>query len=206
MDLSIETIIGAVVLLMGGGGLGVWGKIWIDKQRIEVERSQQDQANNLAGKHADQDFLKEGFKLAVEVITRQRDDAFKQVDELRRRLDNTELEIVGLKLSNSFDPFPRWMVDLDGRYLFVNWCFEERLLQPRGQARRDIVGETHDSMWPPEIGAKIRMLDQQARQRPDGRARAVVTLEPFGEVSIFKFPVKVHGVIVAYAGYIMEHV
>lgn len=152
----------------------------------------------------DQDFIRQGFELAVKVITSQRDDALHLNEEIRKRLDNAELEIVGLKLANSFDPFPRWMVDLEGRFLFVNTCFEERFLFPRDVARRDIVGKGHDFIWPPALCTKLKELDGLARSRPDGRARAVMELDG-SEVSIFKMPVRVHGVIVANAGYIMDH-
>jgi hypothetical protein len=193
MDLSqIILILGAVG---GGGAIGAVAQVYLGRLN-----------STMTVRKGDQDFIREGFELAVKVITDQRDDALKANEEMRRRLDNTELEIVGLKLSSSFDPFPRWMVDLEGRYLFVNPCFEERFLEPMSMSRRDIVGKGHEVLWPPEVCEKIKHLNQMARSRPDGRARAVVNLDGMGEVSLFKFPVRVHGVIVAYAGYIMEHV
>lgn len=186
-----------IVLLLGavggGGAVGALAQVYLGTKKAEQET-----------KAHDQDFIREGFQLAVQVITDQRNDALRLNDEMRRRLDNTELEIVGLKLANSFDPFPRWMVDLEGRFLFVNACFEERFLQPFNKSRRDVVGHGHDSIWPPELCAKLKQLDEMARRRPDGRARAVLTMDGV-EVSIFKFPIRVHGVIVAYAGYVMEH-
>lgn len=185
-----------VGLMGGGGGLGALGQLYLGKLKIvQVSRA------------GDQDFIRQGFELAVKVITQQRDDALHINDEMRRRLDNAELEIVGLKLANSFDPFPRWMVDLEGRFIYANACFEERYLVTRSppMSRRDIVGHGHEIIWPPDLCRKIRDLDLMARRRPDGRARAVLTLEDV-EASLYKFPIRVHGVIVAYAGYVMEHV
>lgn len=195
--MNTELIIGAIGLVFGGGGIGAILQVYLGKVKISAEQKQHDL-----------DYLQRGFKLAVDVVTNQRDDALKLVQNMRTELDDMKLEIAGLKLASGFDPFPRWMVDLEGRYLYINACFEERILLPRGIHRSELIGSGHDRIWPDAFCKKLRELDVLARTRPDGRARAVVeiTLDPDGvseEFTVYKFPVRVHGVIVAYAGYIM---
>ena len=185
--------LGLVAAAAGGGGVGALAQVYIGQLKAKQEI-----------KRDDQDFIREGFELAVKVVTDQRNDALESLKEVRRELADMQLEIVGLKLANSFDPFPRWMVDLEGRYIYTNACFEEKYLEPRGMLKRDIIGQTHEALWPPEVCSKIRQLDGQARSRPDGRARAVLILQE-EEATLYKFPVRVQGVVVAYAGYIMEH-
>lgn len=160
---------------------------------------------DLEAKKSDQEFIREGFELAVKVVTDQRNDALGLIKDMRQELGEMQLEMVGLKLANSFDPFPRWMVDLEGRYIFINTCFEECYLVPRNMYRRDIIGKGHEVLWPEEFCQRLHALDAIARARPDGKARAVVEIAK-QEHTLFKFPVRVQGVIVAYAGYLMENV
>lgn len=191
---ALDSTIEILGLLAAGGGVGALSQVVITSLTTKKEL-----------KKDNQDFIKEGFELAVKVVTDQRDDALTQLREVRRELADLHLEVMGLKLSNSFDPFPRWMVNLDGKYIYVNSCFVERFLEPLGHRERDIIGQGHDFLWPPELCKKIASLDAAARVRPDGRARAV-TLVNGVEWTIYKFPVRVQGVIVAYAGYMMEMV
>jgi hypothetical protein len=190
--MALMDLLPYVAAAAGGGGIGAVSQVYLG--RLSAVR---------VSKKDDQDFIRQGFELAVKVVTDQRNDALELLKEQRDRLDQMELEIVGLKLASSFDPFPRWIVDLEGRYVFVNSCFEERFLRTRQPPLniRDIIGQKHDFIWPPEFCVKINMLDAQARSRPDGRARANLIIEGT-QHNVYKFPVRLHGVIVGYAGYI----
>jgi PAS domain-containing protein len=191
--MDLVNILTGAGLLGSGGFLGWIGKLYLDKSRLDSEVQ-----------HTNLSFIQDQFQLALKVVTDQRDNALEEKKELLSRLDNLELEIVGLKLSNNFDPFPRWMVDLQGKFLYVNPCFEERYLYTREPPihRRDLIGKGHDIIWPKEFFDKLHELDKAAKTRPDGRARAHMVING-DDVTVYKFPVRIHGIIVAYAGYIL---
>lgn len=189
--MALMDILPYVAAAAGGGGIGALAQVFIGTKSVSKEQRKNDQ-----------DFIQKGFELAIKVITDQRDSAIGSANELRTRLDNMELEIVGLKLASSFDPFPRWIVNLEGEYIYVNSCFEEQFLRNRNPPMniRDLIGKKHDAIWPPELCEKLKTLDAAARSRPDGRARAHVIVEG-QQLNLYKFPVRLHGVIVGYAGY-----
>lgn len=146
-------------------------------------------------------------ELVVNKIGEQRDLYKKQVEELERKYDLLELEVQGLRLVNGRDPFPRWLVDMQGRYIFINPCFEERFLKPLNKMARDLIGQTHETggLWPLDFCAKLRTLDEIARQRPDGRAKAVMRVH--GQMlTVYKLPVRhvPSGAIMAYEGWITD--
>jgi hypothetical protein len=148
---------------------------------------------------------RDDFKLILEVVTGQRDEARAEVREMRGRFENFELEIQGLRLSQDFDPFPNWMVDLEGRYLYVSREFERQFLRNREPplTYRDLIGKTHANHFPTEFCGKLKALSDEARRRPDAKARATTVLEG-SQVTVHKFPIRVGGIIVAFAGYITE--
>ena len=123
---------------------------------------------------------------------------------MQRQVDNLELEVQGLRLSQGFEPFPRWMVDLAGRYLSVNSCFEEQFLRPKDVHAKDVIGLRHEEVWGDQSFAdKLRLLDDEARRRPDGKAKATVGVGG-KQLTVYKVPVRQSGVIVAYAGFITD--
>lgn len=150
------------------------------------------------------------FEVIIEELKGQRDAAFARLDERDARLTKLEAEIKGLHLTRDLDPFPHWVVDRSGEYLYVNREFERYFLEPKGLSYRDAVGKKHPDLWPPEFCEVLRTLDAAARSRPDGTARAVTEIDvaELGRtnVTVHKFPIrfKPSGVIVAYAGYITD--
>lgn len=140
------------------------------------------------------------------VLVQQRDEAFERIDKLEQRVESQEAEISGLRIARDLDPFPNWIVDLQGHYNFVNRPFEECFLEPQKKTYRDIIGKTHEDFWPATFVETLRTLDTAARKRPDGAARANTTLSLQGvgewEITVHKIPCRIKGIIVAYAGYI----
>lgn len=191
MNLVDILYLGAAAL--GGGGVTAVANAWLGKAKVNVEKE-----------HGDLGIFIKSFELALNAVTKQRDDAIGLVEDLRKRVDNLELELMGVKLSSGFDPFPRWLVDLHGRYIFVNSCFAATFLEPLGRRANDIIGEGHDFIWPPDTCAKLEELERRASSRPDGRARIVMVANGV-EMSFYSFPVRNGGIVVAHAGYACPH-
>jgi PAS domain-containing protein len=146
------------------------------------------------------------FEVIVEALRTQRAEDHERIVLLEQRSENQEAEINGLRIARDLDPFPHWLMDIEGRYSFVNQPFEERFLVPDRKTRRDIIGKLHEDFWPEAFCLTLKTLDAAARRRPDGTARAHTTLDVPGfgkcEVTVHKFPCRIKGVIVSYAGYI----
>lgn len=146
------------------------------------------------------------FSTLLSVVEKQRDEAWDHIRTQDRRIEMLEIEIHGLRIARDLDPFPNWVVDLQGRYSYVNREFEHIFLEPRGQTHRDIVGKLHKDVWPDDFCKTLSSLDAAARKRPDGAARATAqTVVPgIGRCTlvIHKFPIRFKGAIVAFAGYI----
>lgn len=145
------------------------------------------------------------FDAIIKEVTRQRDDERDTVKEYGSRIENLEAEIQGLRIARDLDPFPNWIVDLQGCYRFVNREFETYFLEPDRKTYRDAIGKSREDIWPEEFCKTLRALDAAARSRPDGTARATTALSipNLGncEVTVHKFPVKFKGAIIAFAGY-----
>lgn len=145
------------------------------------------------------------FEIIIEALKEQREEDHKRIVQLEQRSENQEAEIAGLRIARDLDPFPHWLMDIEGRFSFVNQPFEERFLEPNRKSRRDLIGKKHDEIWPEPFRQTLQNLDASARRRPDGTARAHTSLEVPGlgqcEVIVHKFPCRIKGVIVAYAGY-----
>lgn len=151
------------------------------------------------------------FSTVLAEVKGQRDEAWTHINKQDERMALMEAEIQGLRLARDLDPFPNWVVDLQGKHIFVNREFERVFLEPRGETYRWAIGKTHEEMgWPADFCRTLLALDTAARSRPDGTARAVtaVTVEGLGAVAItvHKFPIrfKPAGIIVAYAGFITD--
>jgi PAS domain-containing protein len=171
-------------ILLGGGLLAVWFK-------YRVQMRGEDRID---------------FNALIVEVTRQRDAALDQVREMDQRIDNLEAEIQGLRIARDLDPFPNWVVDLQGCYRYVNREFESCFLEPDKKTYRDIIGKRHEDFWSVEFCDTLRALDASARKRPDGTARAKsrVSVPNLGEcdVTVHKFPIRFKGAIVSFAGYI----
>lgn len=145
------------------------------------------------------------FDAIIKEVTRQRDDERDQVKEYGNRIENLEAEIQGLRIARDLDPFPNWIIDLQGCYRFVNREFETYFLEPGRKTYRDIIGKSREDVWPEAFCKTLRSLDAAARSRPDGTARATTALDipNLGpcQVTIHKFPVRFKGAIIAFAGY-----
>lgn len=193
----------AIILptLLSGAALGVVLKHRIDSRRIDLD----EQKLSLDEKTQIREAARDDFKLILEIVTGQRDEARAEVRDMRGRFENFELEIQGLRLAQDFDPFPNWMVDLEGRYLYVSREFERQFLRDRDPplTYRDLIGKTHADHWPDDFCLTLKRLNEEARRRPDGKSRARTALLG-AEVTVHKFPIRVRGIIVAFAGYITE--
>ena len=173
-------------LLLGGGLLAVWLK-------YRIQSRSEDRTD---------------FDAIIAVMKEQREHDHERMRELEQRAENLEAEINGLRIARDLDPFPNWVVDLQGCYRYVNREFERYFLEPRRQAYRDVIGKHHTDIWPADFCKTLEALDAAARKRPDGTARATTSLDIPGagiaEVTVHKFPVRFKGAVVAMAGYITE--
>lgn len=179
----------ALNLILGGGLLAVWLRYRIQSRGEE----------------------RVDFNTVLAEIKGQRDEAWTHIDKQDVRIATLEAEIQGLRLARDLDPFPNWIVDLQGHYIFVNREFERVFLEPRGETYRFAVGKTHEELgWPQAFCKTLVSLDAAARSRPDGTARATTSLDlpavGTAQVTVHKFPIrfKPAGVIVAYAGFITD--
>lgn len=200
MQIDLNSLISALVAaLLSGGFVASVLKYKLGGRQLSVQEKKltADERQDV------RDQARSDFELILGVITRQRDDAIARADKLESKIDLIELEVQGLRLARELDPFPNWIVDLEGRYIFVNRAFEREFLDPLGQGYRWAIGKSHKDVWGEEVAAKIRTLDDAARRRPDRRARAVIGAKGH-QLTIHKFPHCVHGVPVAWAGYVTE--
>lgn len=146
------------------------------------------------------------FSTLLGVVEKQRDEAWDHIRNQDKRIEVLEIEIHGLRIAHDLDPFPNWVVDLQGRYTYVNREFEHIFLEPQGQTHRDIVGKLREDFWPPDFCKTLQSLDAAARKRPEGTARATTQADIPGlgrcTMAIHKFPIRFKGAIVAFTGYI----
>lgn len=201
MDLAKFNLAINIFTLLLGSGFGVGMLTYMAKIRALNNQKHSD----------DRDDDREDFNTITAELTRQRNERDQRIAQLETRLTQMEAEIQGLRLTRDLDPFPHWVVDRQGEYLYANREFERYFLEPKGRTYRDIIGKKHEDLgWPREFCETLKALDASARSRPDGRARAVTVLDvpEFGEtqVTVHKFPIrfKPSGVIVAYAGYMTD--
>lgn len=190
MDFS--SILGLVSVLLTGGALGFIFRFMIDRRKLGSEEK--------AAAHQQR---KDDFEMLMAVVTNQRDEAYAKIKDYDRKIENLELEIQGLRMCGELDPFPNWIINLDGQYVFINREFEKRFLEPKGWNYRDVIGAKHEKLWSDEICRKLKALDDQARARPDGRARATIEVDGL-QLTVHKFPIRVRGIPVAFAGYITD--
>lgn len=186
----------AIAALLSGTLLGVWLKHRFGMRQLSIGERQ-----------ADRDQDRVDFNTILAEVKGQRDEAWREVKSQSARIDTLEAEINGLRLARDLDPFPNWVVDLQGEYIFVNREFEMVFLAPRGQGFRDIVGKKHSDIWPEAFCRVLRRLDAKAKNLPSAKATAALSI-PEGEftVVVHKFPIRVKDVTVAYAGYITDMV
>ena len=192
----METFLGLIAAALGGGGLGFFLKFLIERRKAELV----DDESRATRKRSD-------FDRALEVVTVQRDDALSLVREVREELENMKMEVQGLRLARDLDPFPNWIIGLDGKYLYVNREFEKQFLEPQGKTYRAVIGEAHETLWPDSFCRVLRQLDSVARRVPDGHAKARTSLL-IGDlergITVHKFPIRIRDTVVGFAGYITE--
>lgn len=195
--LKIANVVG---LLLGTGLLGLVLRYSIQRKQLSFDERASDREDDRV------DFEKLNMELR-----KQRDEFKAWASEQSQRSEKLEAEITGLRLARDLDPFPNWVVDRTGEYLYVNREFERHFLEPRDLTYRDAIGKTHETLgWPAEFCNTLKALNAAAAARPDGTARAVTALDVpalgSAKVTVHKFPIrfKPSGVIVAYAGYITD--
>ena len=198
LEIIVKLLTALNVLLGGGLVVGyLRHKSTMAKLLMEHERAQRGEG-------------RVDFNTILAEVKSQRDEAWSQIEKQDARMVQMEAEIQGLRLARDLDPFPNWVVDKGGEYLYVNREFERYFLEPLGQTYRDVVGKTHEDHWPPDFCKVLKTLDAVARSRPDGTARATASLHvpELGstKVTVHKFPIrfKPSGIIVAYAGFITD--
>lgn len=183
--------------LFGGVPLGVWLKHQIDTRKLRFEERKEDRSQDRVD-----------FDLILKEVKAQRDEAWAHIKGQDQRIEAMEAEIQGLRLARDLDPFPNWVVDLQGKYIFVNREFEKVFLEPDGRNYRSVIGQSHADLWPASFCETLRLLDSRAKSTPDGKARAatIVDLAHHGRmhVTVHKFPIRFKGVIVAFAGFITD--
>lgn len=200
MNFDLNTFVTIANLMLGGGLI------------VGLLRHRHNMATLAASKDtSDREGKRVDFDLILAEVKSQRDEAWRHVEKQNERINCMEGEIQGLRLARDLDPFPNWVVDRSGEYLYVNREFERYFLEPRSQTYRDIIGQTHETFgWPKAFCDTLRNLDAAARSRPDGTARATTAVDvpALGptRVTVHKFPIrfKPSGVIVAYAGFITD--
>lgn len=184
MSPSTLSLVSLLLNLLFGGGLLVG---WL-KYRVQVRGED-----------------RTDFDTIVAALKQQREEDRARIRELEQRAENLEAEISGLRIARDLDPFPNWVVDLQGCYRFVSRGFETHFLEPKKQSYRDIIGKRHEDVWPDEFCRALKALSVAAAKRPDGTARATLAVDvpALGrcEVTVHKFPIRFKGAIVATAGY-----
>jgi PAS domain-containing protein len=193
---GIELAVSLLGTLLSGGLIGVWLKYRLEDRKLTAEERE-----DLAERR------RSDLDRALEVVTQQRDDALSLVKDFRNELDQMRLEVQGLRFARDLDPFPNWVIGLDGRYLYVNREFEKQFLEPAGNDYRFIVGKSHEALWPDPFCKTLRNLDDLARRVPDGRARATTVLKLGSDerqLTVHKFPIRVRGAVIGFAGYITD--
>ena len=197
MNEHLAPFLAALNLILGGGLLGVWLKYRVQASKIAADSN-----------HLRREEDRVDFQTILAEVKSQRDEAWGHIKIQDGRIDALEAEINGLRLARDLDPFPNWLVDLQGQYVFANREFEKHFLEPDGLTYRDIIGKTHDDVWPAPFCEILRVLDAKARGRPDGTARSVVHLNVpsigNSRVTVHRFPIRFKGVIVAYAGFVTD--
>lgn len=196
----INLIFNAVTLLMGGTALGVVLNHRASMKKLRMTERGEDRTAD-----------RTDFETILGVVKQQAQESRDREAACQQRLEQMEVEVQGLRLARDLDPFPNWIVDQAGEYLYVNREFERYFLAPQDKTYRDAMGKRHEDLgFPKAFCDTLRNLDAAARSRPDGTARAVTVLDipEFGntQVTVHKFPIrfKPAGVIVGYAGFITD--
>lgn len=187
--MDADTIIALIAALLGGGALGKLLELWFKKQRQDHDELRKDRAEDRlkAAELLSHDQLFRDTVLAN--ITKQRDDAWSRVDELEKHIERLELTVQGLLLAQNRDPFPRWIVNSDGKYLYVNRLFEEMFLRSRNMVARDLIGKFHKDFWPKDFADRLHLLDEEAKRRIDGKAKMHTIVNGI-EVTVYKMPIR----------------
>jgi PAS domain-containing protein len=147
------------------------------------------------------------FNTILAEVKGQRDEAWAHIDKQDKRMENMEAEIQGLRLARDLDPFPAWIVDLQGKFIFVNREFERIFLEADGRNYRSIIGQVHSDLWPAAFCDTLQLLEGKAKTRGIlVRASTTLAVPGFGTVAVQvqRLPVRVAGVIVAYAGFFTD--
>ena len=201
-ELPIETVIAIIAALGGGTFISTIVSSWHQSRRFKRQKTLSDKDD----RQMDNNFLLESLKVAIETANKQRNDALEQMEKMQSRIVNLEFEIMGLKLMLGHDPFPRWIISTEGKYLFVNNAFERGFLAPKGMNERDIIGKTHSDIWEKNIAEIFKNLDKKAKKNSKGIARSDININvgDFTTVTVYKMPLRINDVIVGYIGYALD--
>lgn len=187
----------ATNIIVGGGVLRWYLKYRTDNKQIDITAST-----------AVREQERLDFNTLLNEVRGQRDEAWRKIEAQSTRMTMLEAEINGLRIARDLDPFPNWVVDLQGEYIYVNREFERYFCEPDDKTYRDVIGKRHEDLWPEAFCKTLQALDLEARARPDGKAKATTKLVLPGlgsaVVTVHKFPVRFKDVIVAYAGFMTD--
>jgi len=199
---NILPIIPIIAALGGGTFISTIVSSWHQSKKFKRQQSISDKDN----RQIDNSFLLESLKVAIDTANKQRNEALEQMEKMQSRIINLEFEIMGLKLMLGHDPFPRWIVSTEGKYLFVNNAFEKGFLTPKGMTERDIIGKTHSDLWEKNIAETFKNLDKKVKKSVKGIARADININigEFTTVTVYKMPLRINDVIVGYIGYALD--
>lgn len=197
-EAHLTSLLSIIGVLLGGGALGVILNYRHKMRQLEITKETSDGTVEQIN-----------FSTILNEMRNQRNEAWAKVDDYEDRIRKLEDEITGLRIARDLDPFPHWVVGAESyTYLYVNREFERVFLFPSGGNYRDVLGKTHEEFWPTDFCKTLYSLNEAAKTRPDGtaRARTALTIPNLGTatVTVHKFPVKAQpsGAIIAWAGYI----
>ena len=200
--MSIETILGLVGTLLGGGAVGAVITSYFSA-KSEDKKTEVDASDRLVLQ----------WEKLLDPLRARVSDLEDKLEESRLRELNYKEEISTLKNqllifeSSHVDiPLAMWMKDTQGKLVFINSIYEDSYLIPRGFTVTDYLGKTDAAVWSPEVVKAFALHDAKViREKRFSRE-----IEPvddgaggFYYVDVLKYPRKLGNKVIGISGIIM---
>lgn len=134
----------------------------------------------------------------------------KENKDLNIRNKNLELqvqslisEMIVLKASTDFFPFPYWIKNLEGKMIYVNKAYEKKFLIPKGLKAIDYIGKKDSVVWSKKISKSFNDFDMKVIKTGEPLT-LYQTIDNNKKILVTKYPYKINGFTFGVAGVVYQ--
>jgi len=151
-----STIIGIISAIAGGG----LGSFFTYKTNASKQNSSEFEI--LVQEYKD---IVSALKIEVTALRTEVDDVKLILEHRNKEIVNLRNQLIIFESSHSDVPVPIWLKDTNGKMLFLNPDYEQKILVPLAKTSEDYIGKTDYEVWDKKTSDQFKRHDREVMRK-----------------------------------------